>query len=346
MGRTGAVLGVLATVTLIGGGTALVTVRGRPSPVAAIIDPTLATTRVERTDLADSRLLPGTLGFGTARPVKGVGPGVVTALPKVGAKVSRGKQLYRVDDQPVLVFYGRTPLFRPLDKAGLTGRDVRQLRDNLAALGYSVRGEDVLDARLLAALKSWQTRRGVAAPGKLLPGQVAVLTGPGRVSALTAQPGDPAAGPLLSVTATGKVVTVPMSPAEAGGVREGAKVSITLPDARVVRGRVTGIGSVVEGGGEDPTGGTEPAKMTVTVTPDKPISTVDSAEVQVRFTMAARKKVLVVPVGALVALREGGYALQRPDGTLVAAVPGLFAGGLVQISGAGVTEGLTVVTTP
>lgn len=351
MAKTGAVLGVLAAVTLIGGGTALVTVRDRPSPVAAIVDPTLATTKVKRTDLSDSRLLPGTLGFGAAHPVKGAGPGVVTALPKVGATVSRGRQLYRVDDQPVLVFYGRTPLFRPLDKVGLTGRDVRELRDNLAALGYRVRadrvdGRDVLDAGLLAALKSWQTRRGIAAPGKLLPGQVAVLSGPGRVSGLTAQPGDPAAGPLLTVTATDKVVTVTMSPAEANGVREGATVSITLPDARVVPGRVTGIGTVVEGGGEDPAGGTEPPKMTVTVVPDKPVSKLDSAEVQVRFTMAGRKKVLTVPVGALVALREGGYALQRPDGTLVAAVPGLFAGGLVQVGGAGVTEGMTVVTTP
>ena len=56
------------------------------------------------------------------------------------------------------------------------------------------------------------------------------------------------------------------------------------------------------------------------------------------------KDVLAVPVGALLALREGGYALQLPDGGLVAVQTGMFAEGLVEVSGAGLTEGLTVVT--
>jgi len=348
--RSSAILGVTAAVALIGGGLALVTMRHKPAPVAAIVDPTVATATIERADLSDSRLLPGTLGFGSARTVKGSGPGIVTKLPAVGAKVSRGRQLYRVDDQPVVVLYGATPLFRPLDKPGLTGRDVRELRENLAALGYrrtSTRAE-VLDAALLAALKKWQEHLGIAQPGKLLPGQVAVLAGPGRVSALTAQPGDAAAGPLLTVSATTKIVTVPMSPSDANTVRKGAKVTITLPDGRSVAGKVTGIGQVVEGGDPDPAGGTSPPKMTVTVKPSKAqdVAKVAAASVQVRFTTVNRKNVLTVPVGALVALREGGYALQRPDGTLIPAVTGLFAGGMVQVSGADIAEGAVVVTTP
>jgi peptidoglycan hydrolase-like protein with peptidoglycan-binding domain len=329
---------------------ALVTMRREPAPVAAIVDPPVATTTIERTDLSDSRLLPGTLGFGAARTVKGSGPGIVTKLPKVGAKVARGKLLYRVDDQPVVVLYGATPLFRPLDKPGLIGRDVQEVRENLRALGYgrAAARADTLDASLLAALKTWQEHLGIAQPGKLLPGQVVVLAGPGRVSALTAQPGDAAAGPLLSVSATTKIVTVPMSPSDASTVKTGAKVAITLPNGRSVAGKVTGIGQVVEGGEPDPTGGTSPPKMTVTVKPSKvkDVAGVTAARVQVRFTAVSRKNVLAVPVGALVALREGGYALQRPDGTLIPAVTGLFAGGMVQVSGAGVAEGAVVVTTP
>jgi len=348
--RSSAILGVTAAVALIGGGLTLVTMRHKPAPVAAIVDPTLATTTVERTDLSDSRLLPGTLGFGSARTVKGSGPGIVTKLPKVGAKVARGRLLYRVDDQPVVVFYGATPLFRPLDKPGLIGRDVQEVRENLRALGYgrTAARADTLDASLLAALKKWQEDLGVAQPGKLLPGQVAVLAGPGRVSALTAQPGDPAAGPLLSVSATTKIVTVPMSPADASAVRTGAKVSITLPDGRSIAGKVNGISQVVEGGDADPTGGTSPPKMTVTVRPAKAkdVAGLTAAPVQVRFTAVSRKNVLAVPVGALVALREGGYALQRPDGTLIPAVTGLFAGGMVQVSGADIAAGAVVVTTP
>jgi len=49
-------------------------------------------------------------------------------------------------------------------------------------------------------------------------------------------------------------------------------------------------------------------------------------------------------VSALLALREGGYALQRPDGTLVAVRTGMFAGGLVEVSGKGLAEGSKVVT--
>jgi hypothetical protein len=68
--------------------------------------------------------------------------------------------------------------------------------------------------------------------------------------------------------------------------------------------------------------------------------------VQVRFTTLSRTGVLAVPVGALIALREGGYAVQRPDGSLIAATTGLFAGGMVQVSGPGLADGTTVVTTP
>ena len=51
------------------------------------------------------------------------------------------------------------------------------------------------------------------------------------------------------------------------------------------------------------------------------------------------------PVGALVALSEGGYAVQRADAGLVAVDTGMFAKGLVEITGAGLDEGMTVVTT-
>jgi hypothetical protein len=55
--------------------------------------------------------------------------------------------------------------------------------------------------------------------------------------------------------------------------------------------------------------------------------------------------VLAVPVNALLALREGGYALQLPDDTLLPVETGLFAMGLVEVTGEGLREGLAVVTT-
>lgn len=334
-------LGLLTV--LAGGGAAIVTRRDRPPAEAAMVTPSLSTVPVARMDLVDKRLYAGTIGFGTARVLKGAGEGVITKLPAIGTEVARGKELYRVDDQPVIVFFGDTPLFRAIDKPGIEGSDVLQLRKNLTAMGYETWAaeEDVSDKQLMNAVKRWQQKLGLTAPGTLRPGQVIVVGGPGRVSNLAAEPGAPANGPVAEVTSTTKVVTLAMSPAEAGSVSLKAAVTIALPDGREVGGTVTDISRTVL---QDPDA-TEPPKITVTVTPAE-VPPFDAAPVQVRFTMAAREQVLAVPVGALVALREGGYALQTPDGTLIAVTTGVFAGGMVEVSGAGLDAGATVVTTP
>lgn len=343
--RSSAIAGAVVAVALIGGGLAVATRRPRPTPVAAATDPTLTTTKVRKMDLSDTRMVAGTLGFGSAHPVKGNGTGVLTKLPPVGTKIARGQALYRVNDQPVVVLYGDTPLFRPIDKPGLSGRDVLELRHNLTALGYhstAARRGDTSDASLLDAIKRWQKDLDLPGPGALQPGQAVVLAGPGRVSAVSAQPGDPADGPLLSVTSTTKVVSVPMSPADAAPLKPGLRVSITLPDGRTAPGEVTALSPNVS----DATDDGDPPKIAVTVTPDRAVTAFDSAPVQVRFTTISRKGVLAVPVGALVALREGGYAVQRPDGSLLAATTGVFADGMVQVSGPGLADGTTVVSTP
>ena len=74
----------------------------------------------------------------------------------------------------------------------------------------------------------------------------------------------------------------------------------------------------------------------------------DQATVDVAFTVAEREDVLAVPVAALLALAEGGYGLEVVDGRttrIVAVQTGLFAGGKVEVSGGGITEG-TVVGEP
>ncbi|GAA2616626.1 efflux RND transporter periplasmic adaptor subunit [Paractinoplanes durhamensis] len=330
----------LAVLLVTAGGLAATRVfTGRaPATPAEAAAPSLAVATVTRADLANSRMMPGTLGYGTGVTVRGSGPGIVTQLPTVGATVRRGKPLFRVDDQPVLVLFGDTPLFRALDKTGLTGRDVAELRENLAMLGYAshrVRDNDVLDAGLLDAVHQWQPDVPIS------PARAVVLDGPGRVSALTAHSGDPAAGDLFTVTGTAKVVTVPVEPTDT--VRPGAAVSVELPNGTTTPGVVSTISTVA---GETQPG--ETPKLSVTIKLGKPadVAKLDAAAVRVRFADQVRKQVLTVPVGALVALREGGYAVQKRDGTLVPAKTGMFADGLVEVSGDALTEGLEVVTTP
>lgn len=330
--------------------------KGRPESAA----PSAALTPVVRGDLADSRTQQGTLGFTGSRTVRGAGKGLVTRLPEPGATVARGKPLYWVDDRPVMVFFGDTPVFRKLGKPGVSGRDVTVLADNLQELGYDIgtrkqasgtrTGTETgteLTPSLAAALKRWQRDTGQKATGTLDVGQAVVLPGEVRVSAVKAQLGDSAASDVLTTTSVTKTVSVEVDASDADPVREGDKVSIALPSTKTIPGKVTAISHTVEGGGdeqEEDIAGPPSLRVTVTPTHSADVERLDSASVRVTFTNETRKNVLSVPVSALLALQEGGYALQRRDGTLLAVETGLFAKGMVEVSGKGVREGARVVT--
>ncbi|WFE26304.1 hypothetical protein O7623_23625 [Solwaraspora sp. WMMD791] len=400
------VAGLVAASTITGWGWPG---RDADAEASATDDPVwVATTEVVRMDISDSRELDGTLGYGAARPVRGT-DGVLTWLPEQGTVVGRGEQLYRVDDQPVLLFYGGTPLFRTLDTPNLVGRDVRVVADNLTALGYQIgwqppvgttvsvpdqdadadadqdadpgqtpaptqspdktqspaptqapdsgrqptpaggvvtvrTGDAVLTPDLISAIRRWQRDRDAPETGTLRPGEVAVLPGKVRVDAVAALAGDSAATDLMSVTPTDKIITVRVGVGEASGMAPKAPVSITLPDGTTVPGTITAVGTVVT----DPEGqpGQAP-QLNLSVVPDDPavVAALESAPVRVQFHTEVREQVLAVPVGALLALAEGGYAVQFTDGTLIAVETGLFTRGMVEVTGAGLDEGMTVVTT-
>ena len=73
---------------------------------------------------------------------------------------------------------------------------------------------------------------------------------------------------------------------------------------------------------------------------------VDQAPVKVGITTDSRKRVLAVPINALLALAEGGYGVRVVDGAepgrIVAVTPGLFSRGMVEVSGDGIVEGTQV----
>ncbi|KXK63407.1 hypothetical protein AWW66_03585 [Micromonospora rosaria] len=350
-------------------------------PVAG--DPeVVATTPIVRRDLSTTRTLPGSIGYGPARPLAGHLAATVTWLPRAGTTVKRGGQLFRADDRPVVLFYGSIPMYRDIAGPNLVGRDVRVVADNLRALGYPVgrqpspgervtprsparnstdgddratgaagaaaaphrvrSGEGVLTPALVVAIKRWQTDLGVPATGTIPVGHVEVASGAVRVDAVTGQPGDPAETPLMSVTSVRKVITVGAELTDAASIKRGDRVEVGLPDDRKVPARVVSVGRdlVVSDSGI----ASGPPLLTVTVAVDKPqaIADLDSGEVQVHVTGRTAVDVLVAPVEALVALREGGYAVQAPGG-LVAVRTGMFADGWVEITGDGLTEGTEVV---
>lgn len=169
-------------------------------------------------------------------------------------------------------------------------------------------------------------------------GEVVVLPEDVRVSAVLAQPGDAAEGAaVLRVTSTHKVVRLQGDDVPSAAVQQGGEVTVLLPGGAEVPGTVTEVGTTSEAG--DAT-----TSVLVEVADQETLTGVDSGPVTVRVTTERRDQVLAVPPAALLALREGGHALQLEDGTLVPVETGMFTDTRVEVSGDGVHEGLKVVT--
>ena len=105
------------------------------SPASTIRLPP-ATGKVTRMTLTETEKVDGTLGYGDPHAVTVRGTGTVTALPAAGATIQRGQPVFRRDDVAVPLFYGGLPFYRVL-RSGVSGADVQELEQNLAALGYT-----------------------------------------------------------------------------------------------------------------------------------------------------------------------------------------------------------------
>lgn len=208
--------------------------------------------------------------------------------------------------------------------------------------------DGVFTASLKDALKRWQAAEGVRpADGTLKLGDVLVLPGAVRVGAAATQLGGDAAGNLMAVSDRTKVVTVDIAASRADDLKAGHKVQISLPDSTTTGGTVRSVSTNVQAAaeGDDPTSDGPKVQVVITVDKASAIKDISSADVEVRFTGTTKSNVLAVPVGALLALSGGGYGVQIPGGALTAVKVGMFADGMVQITGDGITAGSRVVTT-
>jgi hypothetical protein len=335
IGAAGAVAAAVAGAAVGLGGGAAGTTRGT--------GPVLATAPVTRATLTQTQQVNGTLGYGAPVTVNGAGGGVITWLPAPGAVIGRGQPVYRADNRPVPLFYGRLPLYRPL-QAGDTGADVKEVERNLAALGYTgVTVDRYYTAATAAAVWQWQHDIGLTPTGVLTPAEVVLAPARLRVASLTAHLGDQAAGPALTYTGTTRVVQVALDVALQGLARRGAAATVTLPDGTTVHGTIATVGAVATAGAS----AADPATIAVTVTiaHQAALGRLDQAPVTVKLTSARVKNVLTVPVAALVALAGGGYGVQVVTGTATRYVPvqlGMFAGGRVQVTGPGLAAGTRV----
>jgi hypothetical protein len=192
---------------------------------------------------------------------------------------------------------------------------------------------------------------GVAQTGTVALGQVVFLPTAARISAVSATLGA-SVGPgqsVISATSSARQVSIPLDADQQSEVAVGDHVTITLPDNQNTPGVISSVGTVAVA----PAAGSSDSSPTITVlvNPADPgaTGTWDQAPVEVSITTGSVSDALVVPVDALLAQSDGGYAVEVVGAgrvhRLVPVSPGLFddADGLVQVTGSGLAAGQQVV---
>jgi peptidoglycan hydrolase-like protein with peptidoglycan-binding domain len=212
--------------------------------------------------------------------------------------------------------------------------DIAQLGENLAALGY--------EGPLHQQVRAWQRAAGLPVTGIVGPSQLVIAEGPVHIAAHSASVGEtlvassPERGSILDYSTTEKLVTVPLSVGDQALAAVGRAVILTLPDDSEVEGTISEIGSVVTGGTID---------VTIAIADQTALGALEVASVDVEFVSDSRDDVLSVPVTALLARPEGGFAVEVVTDGASVVVPvdtGLFAAGRVEVSGDGIAEGTRV----
>jgi peptidoglycan hydrolase-like protein with peptidoglycan-binding domain len=275
-----------------------------------------------------------------------------------------------------VLLYGSTPAYRTLS-AGATGPDVVELNADLVALGYATSGQlsprsASFGSATTTAVEKLQAALGVTQNGTLPVGEAVFEPTAVRVTSVSAEPGGSAqtGETVLQATSTTRQVQVALDASQQTSVAVGDKVSITLPNNQTTPGVVSSVGAVATCPSSSGSGGSSSSSaapgtdtcssaisgsntptITVDVAPSHPAATGtwDQAPVQIGITTASVPNALVVPVTALLAQSDGGYAVEvvaaGARNHRVAVSLGLFddADGLVAVTGSTLAAGQEVV---
>lgn len=286
--------------------------------------------------------------------VAGLAGATIEHQAAAGSKVATGTVLYWSNGLPVIAIEGdaaATPvLSRDLDVGVSDGIDVKLFEQALAAGGFTADStltvDDHFDSATATAAAAWLASLGVTVDpaavvipaGSFTVVPAGLSIGTGLVADGTVLPGDSV---VMSLTAPSRQVTT-TAPIGDKTFALGATIDVEFPDGTVQPGTVVDVGNVATNANGAP--GDTPS-VTITIGVDNIPATVDSfveIPVTLRVVSASVPKAIVVPVSALVALKEGGYAVEEvtgknPDGTnatkLVGVTPGLFTNGFVQVDG-------------
>ncbi len=303
----------------------------------------ISTASITRRTMESTEEFAGTLGYaGDGVIISGMN-GTYTDLPEAGDILTLGDEVYEVDGTKVsYLMYGQRPAYRPLDIDSENGPDIKQLETSLRQIGFpKILGKDFdpdwdFRQKTEDAVSQWQKRTNQDRDGRIELGEVTFVPADVRITEIVPELGSRSqAGQVVAYTSgTDLVVTIELEADRRDILEVGDDVSVELPDDTVAAGRVTEISSVAQTlpGASEPT-----VEVTIELEDAAVVGDLDGAEVTVSVVRETRPDVLSVPVDALLALREGGYALEMvaDDGStyLVAAEVGLFDDLGVEVSG-------------
>jgi len=223
--------------------------------------------------------------------------------------------------------------------------DVLQLQEALQRLGYSVPTTGVVDDATTSAIEEWQADIGAVVDGVVNLGEVIFLPESVRVTEALLTTGSPVndGSAVLATSASSSVVLTDLPAEEQDLLEVDLVVSVEMPDGSEVAATVTEIsGIAVRNDAGNVVFETKIELSDTTVGAD-----LDQAPVDVLVVTDSRTQVIAVPVTALLALAEGGYAVEveQVGGSLllVGVEPGLYADGWVEVTSAALAVGDLVV---
>jgi peptidoglycan hydrolase-like protein with peptidoglycan-binding domain len=288
--------------------------------------------------------------------------GAITAITAADTPVVTGTVLFWQGGFPVVAIEGDTAttavLDRDLSTSSDNGVDVKLLEAMLVAGRFddgTVVIDDEFDDATAAAVQRWWASLGVADDAATLTvpaGSFVVVPGGLFTGAALVPDGSAPVGDavVMGLTTAAREVTT-SAPIGDETFALGAQIDVEFPDGTVSTGTVVKVGNAAVNADNVP-GATPTVTITIHVA-DIPASVDDFVQIPVTMRVVAEQELdaFVVPVSALVALQEGGYALEvvtddsgtQPTTTLVAAEPGLFADGFVSVTGDQLAAGLQVV---
>lgn len=300
----------------------------------------LDTVGVDRGDLTSTSEFTGELGFGESWPLSLTIEGIVTGARALGTVVGFGESLIEIDNRRVFLVEGDVPMFRNLELASprVGGRDVAQLQRFLIAQGFdrdgTLEADGVFDSTTRKAVMDWQAATWQEKTGRVTRSDMVFSPQPLRIAD---EQRIGSSFEKLEVTAWEPTVTVEVANRDKRLLAVGTPVTIGFGDGTEVEGSVSQQVSVPQDDGT--------TRTRATIEPRGAVPG-ETGQVTISVDATLASDVMLVPVGALLALAEGGYAVEVVGGDgathLVGVDVGEILDGKAAISG-GVDVGDSVL---